>query len=435
MSATAVNQSLKVSSFTAKSETKKLFWMIMLLFALIIGRAYNNSFFYVFAAISLIIFIIADNTYCIPLLFFLLPFSTLLKLNSNTISFFTVLFFLTVLKMALAQKKLGANFISALFAIFIYCLLQSGLSQITTIVTMVAGFLMLYCMRSMEVDANTVVVSYSVGIFLASVLAECRSFLPIVRSFVQYSILKFGENSYVFRFAGLQGNPNYYTMDIIMVLAAIVVLIRIKQSSFLQICCFVALSAFGIMSVSKSFLISWVILILCWLFLSVKHRISNVLRLIFILAITAMAIYYFAYDYVNSYLLRFMDDSIGTASSFTTGRTVIWKAYIETIFSNSKILWFGNGLNTIASNMIKGTHNTFLECLFSLGIFGTVLYIIALKNSMGKIITKKIVWVPILMLLIRMLAIGILTYDNIYFYFAIILMVAKACQVSEENIV
>ena len=48
-----------------------------------------------------------------------------------------------------------------------------------------------------------------------------------------------------------------------------------------------------------------------------------------------------------------------------------------------------------------------------------------IRRGIGHVITKKIMWVPVLVLLVRMMAIGIVTYDNLWFYLAMLVLLAK----------
>ncbi len=73
----------------------------------------------------------------------------------------------------------------------------------------------------------------------------------------------------------------------------------------------------------------------------------------------AMMVYFLAFDYINAYLIRFANDSIGSLNEITTGRSDIWINYINA------------------------------------------------------------------MLAVRMAAIGIVTYDNLWFYFVLIVLLSK----------
>ncbi len=399
-------------------------WKMCSLFSVIIlGRAINDVFFYVFAGTSLIVFCMSSVKYCLPLLLFILPFSTILKPNVEAMSIVTIIFFIVVLKMFFKCSRFD-NRLLYIILFALYGILFSGIGKLTTILSMSFGMLMLYCLKDEDIDADTSVISFSLGVCLSSLLAYSKSFFPIIDNFILDNITKLAENEYAMRFSGLQGNPNYYTLDIIIALAAIIVLMYSNPKKIYTFL-LVILSILGLMSISKSFIISLVLLIFCWFTLSLKQGAGKLVKFIFLIAIGGLAVYVFAYDSINSYILRFEEDNTATMSSITTGRTDIWKAYVSKIFSDVKILFFGNGLKTILQPLGKGTHNTYLESLYYIGLFGTSVFLIAIKSSIGKIVLRGGIWIPVLILLVRMFAIGILTYDNLWFYLLIIVMLSR----------
>lgn len=409
-----------------KQDPTSLIWNCVLLSVVILGRAVNNVFFYGFVLVSLLMFLFCDHRQCFLLLLYLLPSATILKMGVDSMTFFTILFLLTILKMVMYYGGIPWQLCIWVLILCIYYVLFSGFNQLTTIITMAAGLLMISFIRQDSIDANQAVVTYSLGICFASALALLKESLPIVNRFARNMAIKLGEGNYSTRFSGLHGNPNYYTLDIIIVISALIVLMYTRKPQKIHFFCIVTLSVFGLMSVSKSFLLTWMILIACWFGISMKQGAGNVIKFAFIGIMTAAVVYFFAYDFVNSYLLRFQNDSSGNLKSITTGRSDIWLAYIHEIAGNLKILLLGNGLNTVGK-IRKGTHNTYLECLFSLGIVGTTLFLYTVKESMGKILTSKIMWIPLAALLFRMFAIGILTYDNLWFYLAVLEILSKEC--------
>ena len=139
-------------------------------------------------------------------------------------------------------------------------------------------------------------------------------------------------------------------LDIIMVLAFILVLMYRKSAKPIYVSCFVVLSVFGIMSVSKSFLVCWLLLIVCWFVLSVYQGVGKFFKFLMIALICSVVIYLYAYDSINTYLFRLVNDNSGSLESITTGRTGLWKSYIDAIFNDVKILFLGNGLNTTISS-------------------------------------------------------------------------------------
>ena len=414
--------------FISKENT--LIWVCCLFALLIIGRALSNLFFLLLAPIFLSVFLFCKIQVCIPALFFLLPSASILKYDVEDISLFTILFFLVVLKTFINVKEFDVKFIVCLLAFFGYNLIFSSFSQIFSIITISSGILMLYLLKNISIDYKYTIISYAIGICFASCLALLKSFLPVIQHFINDVAIKLGEGSYANRFSGLQGNPNYFTLDVIIVLSSLVVAYYLKPEK-IYLFLFVLLSIFGIMSISKSFFISWVILIFIWFIISIKDNIINLFKFVGLFLIAFLLIYCVAYEYINAYVLRFAEDIGGSLASITTGRTEIWEKYIDKIFSDPVIFLFGAGVNSKVGDL--GTHNTYLDCFYSFGVIGTILFILLLKKSFIDVIELKMIWVPISILLIRMIAIGILSYDNLWFYLILLLTIGKSCNIAKET--
>lgn len=424
MEMAATNHITKPNIFIKEDNIKYVVMMCLIMFALIMGRAVNNTMFYAFAGVSLVIFLVSSVSHCFSLLLFLIPFSSILKINVDGMSFFTILFFIVVLKMIIKKKSIHRSVLISVVLFAIYCFLFSGLSQVTTIITIIAGLMMIYSLRTINVDIRTSISAFAIGVIGASVIALMKNNFPIVNTFVSDSMLKLDSDNYALRFVGLQGNPNYYTLDIIILLAVIIVMMYYKKASRFFTVILITVSIFGLMSVSKSFFIAWILLIGILFILSIKQGLGKFVKFLIIVFVGGFVVYFFAHDYLNTYLFRFMEDSGSSLGSITTGRTEIWKTYIDAIFNNIKIFLFGNGLNTILEGN-RGTHNTYLECLFDLGCVGGCVFIVTLKNCIGKIITRPVMWIPIFTLLFRMMAIGILTYDNLWLYLGLFVILSK----------
>ncbi len=398
-----------------------------LFFVLLVARGINDFFFYAFAAVSSVLFIVSNSGHCISFLFFLLPFATILKQDVSGMSFFTVLFFLVILKLTIKLHKISAWLIVFLAVLSLYCLAFSGFGELPTIITMVSGILLLYYLRNekLDTDINITVIVYSIGIVLSSTLALLKDSLPTIELFVNESMLKLNGTEYASRFSGLHGNPNYYTLDVTIAMAAIVVLLYNNRNTKIHTIFLVILSVFGLMSISKSFLLAFVLLMICWLVVSVKQGVRKAIKFIIVIAVGAMVVYYFAHDYINAYMYRLMEDSAGTLDSITTGRSYIWVGYIGEIMSNIRIFFFGNGLKTISEEIGMATHNTYIEFLYSLGIFGTCIFLLTLRAGLGKIKLKYGIWIPVIILMVRMFALNMLTYDNLWFYLATISLLTR----------
>lgn len=414
------------------NESRTVMWACILLFSLILGRAVSTTVFYAFVLVSTLLFLISSVGSCVVYLLFLLPFSTILKQAPQGMSFFTVLFYITILKMLIKRPKIHRQETMLIALLTFYNIVFSGPGQLTTIITMSTGLFMLYYCREEKLKVFDMVFAFSAGICLASLLALLKESLPIVNSFIKDVLLKTGDRQYATRFAGLQGNPNYYTLDVTVALSANVVLMLGKNKSKWCLILFVFLSVFGLLSVSKSFLLVFGLLVTCWFLLSIRQGGSNPFKFLLVGIVGFVVVYCFASDAINSYIYRFNQDSDASLGSITTGRTDIWLMYFREIWDNPRTIFFGQGLNSLSTTG-WGSHNTYIECWFMLGIVGSMLFLLVMKQCVGRILTKRITWLPIAFLLLRMMAIGVLTYDSIWFYIVLILALFKNENIQQMN--
>lgn len=417
---------------TDRFDSRYVMWVCALFAVLILGRTINNAMLYILVGVAALVFAASNPAHCAVFLFFLFPVFSIMKPYVGSMSYYTVFYFLTVAKMVIAHRKINLR-LFVLVALFVaYRLTFTGTQDITTLITMAAGILLLYYLRQENISLKTVTLAFAAGIFLASCLTLLRRNLPIVNTFILDAVIKVEQGVYANRFSGLTGNPNYFTLDVIVVQAALIVLMHREQKQTLYLICFGILTVLGFMSVSQSYLLAWILLIFLWFLLSLQKGISGVVRFLFIgvLMLAVMAV--FAFDYIELFVFRITKGMQGGASDFTTGRTDVWVDYLEVLMSDVRMLIFGVGNNAFES-IKKGAHNTYLECIFHLGIVGSTIFLSTVKVAMGKIITSRIMWVPVLILLFRMLAIGIAFNDRLWFCLGLIILLAKYCQEQGEK--
>ena len=416
----------------SKKQRNTVILLGLLLAVLILGRALSNAFLYIFMMVSGLVFLFCDVAICFPLLMFVLPSATILKFSPDSMSFFTLLFFLVVAKMVLKVQKIKASLFVTLIFFVMFCLLFSGLGTLTTIVTIAAGFIMIYCLRFIETDAETSVLAFASGIIFTSLLSLFKAYFPIIDQFISVISMKTGETTVADRFAGLQYNPNFFTVDIILIIAGIVVLTYHKTARKSYTLYLTLLSVFGLMSVSKSFLVSFIVLIILWFVLSMKQGVQKLFKFLMIVLIAALVVYLFAYESINLYIFRLTEDQGGSMGEFTTGRSDIWMDYLTGFVGDIKIFFLGNGINNFVKSGAS-PHNTYLDLFYFMGIVGTVLFIMCLKMSLGRIVVKPIMWVPVIILLVRMMAIDLLTHDNLWFYFGLFVILAKELEAQTDD--
>ena len=278
--------------------------------------------------------------------------------------------------------------------------------------------------ESDEYDYNHVLYAFCFGVIISSAIGAMRENLPIIQTFSLDTIYKVGHEEYAQRFVGLNANPNYYTMDVSVTLGCLVSTICTGKMRPIYILLFAVLSVFGLMSVSKSFLIVLAVMVIILLFNSIRRGGTAFLKLLFALLVTGALILMFAGEAVETYMFRLNQDATSDLASITTGRSELWVEYTKALLKDFKTLVFGAGLGVILD---LGSHNTYIEMVYYVGLVGTALYFFVLKSSVAiKNFPKNILYyVPILIMMIRFVGIGMFIQDALWYYMVIICLLLK----------
>ncbi|MBR2730874.1 MAG: hypothetical protein IKD72_02680 [Clostridia bacterium] len=393
----------------------------VLLSLLIVGRLFNDVFCYLFLLAGVALFVLLPIHECIEIMVYILPFAPILRLDLESLSFATYLYFGLLLRMIVFDSRFDRVSFTVFAAFGAFALIISGFGQITSVITLVSGMLLLKKIDNYDINAEATVVAFSAGMCLSSVVALFKDSLPLINKLINVAMMKVDEGDYANRFAGVWGNPNYFTVDIIFLLACLVVILLSKKTRPIYLILFGAMTVFGLMSISKSFLISYALLLFLWFVFAVqKGGIANASKFLLFGVILFGIIYIFAFESINLFLVRFaQDESNATLDSVSTGRYSIWVRYINEVVQNPRVFLIGNGLNSWA-DVGKGSHNTFLEALYYLGIFGIFLFIYGIKKAFEGLRWSAVLFIPVAILLLRMLAIALLTHDNLWIYFMLL---------------
>ncbi len=410
---------------TRVSERHMLMGLVIVFSILLVLRSVINVFVYPLILVGAATVALLPLGTCLPVLCFLLPFANIIKISPGQISLFTVLFAIYVLRIIFKTGRLNRMFLFTAFIFAGYCLAFSGPEKIIVIITMVCGFTMLReVTESDEYDYQHVLYAFCFGIIISSCIGLMRDQLPIIQSFSKDALHKIGYEEYSERFVGLGANPNYYTMDITVAMSCLVTTICTKKMRPIYMILFAILAVFGLMSVSKSFLLVLAVMVALLLLDSMRKGGTNFFKLSFVLIVAGALVLTFAEEAVETYIFRLTKDSSGDLSSVTTGRSDIWIMYIKAMLKDFKVLFFGAGLEKILEH---GTHNTYIEIVYAIGIIGLILYGFVLKSSIAikKFPKNLLYYIPILIISIRFMGIGMFTQDTLWYYMAIICLLLK----------
>jgi len=231
---------------------------------------------------------------------------------------------------------------------------------------------------------------------------------------------EFGHASEIMRVGGFFGDPNYCSILIIMSLALLCVLYYYKEIN-LEFWVFLGfLIPLGFSTYSKSYFlcIAMLILFLILFVIFPKHKGWALISVVTVAVIVSM-ILNGKIEAINVIFNRF------EAGDLTTGRADLNDFYLNYLWSNPQVLFFGEGINADrAIGAWNNVHNIYIESLFKLGIVGSLLYLstllISAKIKKTNVSKRKFVnFFPLIFLLILYYALAGITMYELPFYLSI----------------
>lgn len=310
-----------------------------------------------------------------PILLYLLPWSPLMKFYKGGISFFTIML-LVVSLVSLIKNRMSIK---------LYQIVLTALMAISTAIAKIiqenditysylfffAMLLILPCITKFinSNSFNETTFFFALGIITAALSAQQ---LVVYHNIAQYITV----DSYltITRLSGYYGDPNFYSAHITACLAGILMLLsqekdRMKQT--VLIIATVLLIYCGMLSASKMFVVVLACLFFFWIpVLMEKGGRGNSRVRMFVGLICAGGI--FISSSVFKELLQIIDDRFAYAanvSQLTTGRTDIWKNYINEFLENIDITLLGEGYSTVILDG-RASHNTVIQGVFQFGLIG-----------------------------------------------------------------
>lgn len=248
---------------------------------------------------------------------------------------------------------------------------------------------------------------FCIGLLVSSVYALLlRDSVQLVQIIGEESPAIWGLS--IMRFRGLIRDPNYYMTMLIVALALIMKLRDSEHIGRILFAVYIVLfSIFGVLTYSKTFFISFILLIgfyILWQFASRKLIWGCVLTLLAVVGLTVLLL-------AESSPFAIVLSRLNTANNLnelTTGRTAAYADYLEIITDNPVNFLFGKGL--AADGLVKDPHNIYIEIMYYVGVVGLILYsgffvslLLSMRTAVRKgwnmsIIGKYIVLIMVMLL-------------------------------------
>ena len=360
-------------------------------------------------------------------LLFFLPWSPLLKVYRGGISIFTIALLLTCL---IALWKRGFAF--ELYQVILTAVLM-GLTLIAKAIqgnTIANNYLLFLAMlllfpcvvKEHGINSNFwyLTLFFSLGIITAALSAQRVAGYGGIAQYI-----KVDSYQTITRLSGYYGDPNFYSAHITACLAGVQILLsceRERRRQLLLSAIAVALIYCGLLSASKSFILVAVCLFIVWIpILLERGNRSGKARVV--VGIVCVGIIMLSSSAFQS-LLRIVDDRFSYSaniSQLTTGRTDLWKKYIEEFLHNAPLTLLGEGYTSVTLDGFA-SHNTVIQGIFQFGIIGFPIFLtwvyLSLKSTFVKYVNIKANWKFALLMCVGVvlpwMALDLLFFDEFF---------------------
>lgn len=348
-------------------------------------------------------------------LLFCLPFTLIYKFSPSDTSFFAYLMLIVGIVAVIKARRMRAQELFLILIFTLYVVLGMGFN-VTLIVKMIMGLALLYTfVRVIEPDDfKNQIMAFSLGMVGSSFIGLLKDTWPRLTEYFSDLNQMYVGDTKIYRFSGLYLDPNYFSISAIFAIALCMMLFLSKNGNrILLLTIMVTMSVFGFLSYSKMFLLA--LLLLAVMIVLYKLKTSRFFPLV---VVSSCLGYFIIYRILNasSYLASMEGRFEGDIS---TGRFDIWNEYLTYIWSSPRTLFFGDGLGAGYYKGI-GPHNTYIESIYFLGIFGSIILIIALVcafRSQKNVYRRNMMNYSLVLLFILMIAtLGCLTINDLFFY-------------------
>ncbi len=366
---------------------------------------------------------------------FLLPFLNIIRLYYGQLYFSIylwclILFILgTKLLIDFIKKEKKVNwFFTIMCAILaVYFILPFGPINFTNhgaiYLSLAIVFVIYYYGK--DLSFKQLVLVFAFGAFIASFFGFFRPCFKHAKEIIPEFI------DGIQRFTGVSNDPNYYSGDMLLILASTLVLYATKRINYLAYPLILLSSVFCFKSLSKMMIIIYAILMttFCIYWLIRNRNKKGVLQVcgITLCFLLSMLICFVQFESIFNRLKSNDEsgkDSVQIESglinndgnvtegeaeyveykfrnnrftTLTTGRTNIWLSYFDASTDSVMHILFGNGIGAdfiYCDNGYKtayfAEHNTFVQMFYRLGIVGCLLIIVTIISACNREYLKKL---------------------------------------------
>lgn len=328
-----------------------------------------------FLALIVYILVEKEEINLLYVLSYLISFNVVFKFDSSSISLFSFLELLTIIVFSIKRKTIYRSVVVPIVVLVCFIMIVDVIHYQFTIneyIRQAVNLLLLYFLLLYSKNFERVrnlLLFFVIGVIVTSFIGLFAKNIPYFYSYIRHV----GLNPQVTnRFSGMNGDPNYYSIDIILAISGLMYLYAKRRIKWFFWIAYPTLSYFGIMTISKSFILMWALSALTFFVILMQNkRYINLFVYSLLLVVAGVVLFSGSFADFNTLLSRFLNNN-DTIAGLTSGRTSIWSSYLEAIFTDYHFL-IGYGVSAPDVNGLD-PHNSFIELVYYFGFLGTALY-------------------------------------------------------------
>lgn len=329
-----------------------------------------------------------DDVEISAVLFALLNVSMIYKLSPGSTSLYTYIELIAIAKYFYLGPYFDSDFLAPWLLYVIYLQVGCGTQFVSLIKVAIVPLILYYMARNLDYqNLKTLFFFYFVGVLASSLIGLCSESILHMNAYVLHKEVYLGNTDDGFissqRFSGLWGDPNYYTIHLILSIAICAVLLcrrEIKRSTFFVV--YILMAAFGSMTGSKSFFLMLILVTGAFIMMLFRNGEYGQWMLFLLLAILLGALVLSGEIEAFDTVLSRLDSVASGKKDLTTGRADIWQKYLAVFLERPIKFLFGNGIKN-GQTFTKAVHNAYIDFLDYLGLFGTSLFLMSIHSGLA----------------------------------------------------
>lgn len=361
----------------------------------------SNLFLWLFFLLTSLAMLLDKQQHRIDYLLFFISWVYVIKFDISGYSLLVVLssfyILLSILTLFLQKQGISKRLLLTYFLFAFYTVAVTIVSggNLIAVLGFVLNYSVLFCaILTLDDKAyfRRYTYIYASGLLAASIVRLISYSVPEIDHFIEsMTIVNTVKtmNSISTRFTGLDLDPNYFSLQVLIAMACLLVLFNMDgKKEKKSIVLLVILAFFGILTYSKMFIITLIVFIMMTFVVFIRNNVKTAIKFSsFIVIICGGALYFFYEKLFEIYWIRFFGSGIST-DAITTGRVSSWSLFVNEILQNTKVFVLGAGFGTSFAK-VKMAHTMYLSTPYYIGLIGIVLSVLYI-SSLYKVLRENV---------------------------------------------